>query len=73
MALIRDHAFRGLTFCLFPDCGKREPVHADSVDARLPQVPHWFIGGRTCLGCGIPFNHPSHCLSPSWIRVMARR
>lgn len=73
MALISNHAFRGLNHCLFPGCGHTEPFHRESVEVRLPQVPHWFIGARICLGCGIGFNHPSHCLSPAWIKVMARR
>lgn len=73
MALITDHVFRGQSQCLFERCGLPEHRHSESADSRPPQVPHWFIGVRLCMGCGIGFNHPSHCLSLSWLRVMARR
>lgn len=73
MALISDHVFRGAVRCLYPNCGHLEHAHSESADSRFPMVPHWFMGVRLCLCCGIGFNHPSHCLSLSWMRVMARR
>jgi hypothetical protein len=60
MALITAHVFRGNRQCLFPNCGLPECDHSESADSRPAQVPHWFIGFRFCLGCGIGFNHPSH-------------
>lgn len=68
--LIRDHVFRGERRCLYGECGQPERAHSESADSRSPQVPHWFIGIRLCLECGIGFNHPSHCLSPAWVRVL---
>lgn len=73
LTLISDHVFRGDRSCLYPDCGKPETDHCESADSRPPQVPHWFVGLKFCMGCGIGFNHPSHCLSPSWIRMFASR
>lgn len=73
MALISDHVFRGDRKCLFPECGKPEGRHVESADSRPSQTPHWFIGLRFCLGCGIGFNHPSHCLSLAWARVVVLR
>lgn len=72
MALISDHAFRGERHCLFPNCGRIEGAHVESADTRPPQVPHWFFGLRFCLFCDIGFNHPSHCLSPRWVRAITR-
>jgi hypothetical protein len=45
-------------------------AHVESVESRTPQVPHWFVGLRLCLFCKIGFNHPSHCLSPRWVKVV---
>lgn len=73
LTLISDHVFRGDRLCLFPDCGRTEVDHRESADSRPPQVPHWFIGLRLCLECGIGFNHPSHCLSPAWVKVVVLR
>lgn len=71
--LISEHVFRGDARCLYPNCGLFETEHSESADSRLPQAPHWFIGLRLCLGCGIGFNHPSHCFSPSWVKLVIRR
>lgn len=73
LTLISDHVFRGERGCLFANCGKPEAEHRESADSRPPQFPHWFIGFRLCLGCGIGFNHPSHCLSPAWAKVVILR
>jgi hypothetical protein len=68
--LITDHVFRGDRHCLYGECGQVEEAHSESADSRPPQVPHWFLGVRFCLECGIGFNHPSHCLSPAWMRLV---
>lgn len=73
MALISDHVFRGERGCLFPGCGNTESEHVESADSRPSQMPHWFIGLRLCLNCGIGFNHPSHCLSLAWVKVVFQR
>lgn len=73
MRLITDHMFRGETKCLFPGCEGIERDHSESADGRPPAAPHWFIGFRLCLGCGIGFDHPSHCPSPSWARMLIGR
>lgn len=73
LTLIADHVFRGEARCLFPNCGQPESAHRESADSRPAQVPHWFIGVRLCSCCGIGFNHPSHCLSPAWVKVIFRR
>lgn len=73
MALITRHVFRGDRLCLFPDCGQPDGAHSESADSRLQQTPHWFIGLRRCLYCGIGFSHPSHCLSPAWVKAVVLR
>lgn len=72
MALISDHVFRGERSCLFPCCGKEQSRHVESADSHIAQMPHWFIGFRFCSGCGIGFNHPSHCLSLAWVKAVIR-
>jgi hypothetical protein len=70
LKLISDHVFRGERRCLYPGCGHVDGAHVESVESRTPQVPHWFVGLRLCLFCKIGFNHPSHCLSPRWVKVV---
>jgi hypothetical protein len=86
--MIRDHAFRGLTSCIygvpsrytetdFELCGAPEGAHRESIGATssvspLPS-PHWFIGLRSCLGCDLGFDHPAHYLSPSRVKLVGLR
>lgn len=71
--MISDHAFRGETVCLYPECGRPDDDHLDAVDGRTPPPPHWFVGVSRCLLCRIRFNHPAHHLSPARFRLVGLR
>lgn len=71
--VIRDHVFRGERLCLYPECGRPETAHRESDRPAVEPLPHWFVGVRSCVGCGLRFNHPSHYFAPSRMRLVGPR